>query len=135
MARPTKEPAVTPKQAEPEKVQEPAVKLVYNVQTPNGVYRVKRPGGRVGVIHFTLVSKAIPTSTDKDPDTGETLISPADQDRFEKAFQEWAEKVLPAIYIEGPASVQDMPGEDQYALFLAMFTTVRIGGSDLFRFV
>jgi hypothetical protein len=110
------------------------VKLIYNVETPSGVYTVKRPGGRVGVIHFTLVSKAMP-SGQKDPETGELVTSPADQDRLEKSFMEWTEKVLPAIYVDGPTSLQDMPGEDQYALFLAMFTTVNVGGRDLFRFV
>lgn len=108
-------------------------KLRYKIETPNGIYTVKRPVGRAGVIHFTLVSKSIPTT--EDPETGQIIISPADQDRFVQAFSEWTEKVLPAIYIEGPFPIQEMPGEDQYALFLAMFSTVNLGGSDLFRFV
>jgi hypothetical protein len=130
MARPSKntEPAEEVKSSN-----DPGVKLRYTVKTPSGVYTVKRPVGRAGVVHFTLVSKAIPTSVD--PESGQVVVSPADQERFEKAFVEWTEKVLPAIYVDGPTTVQDMPGEDQYALFLAMFTTVNLGGSDLFRFV
>lgn len=130
MARQTKEPV---KVEEVQEASKPPVKLVYKVETPSGVYTVKRPVGRVGIAHFTLVSKSIPTT--KDPETGKVIISPADQDRFEKAFVDWTEKVLPSIYISGPTSLEDMPGEDQYALFLAMFTTVNISGSDLFRFV
>jgi hypothetical protein len=108
-------------------------KLKYNIETPNGVYTVKRPVGRAGVIHFTLVSKSIPTTVD--PETGETIVSPGDQERFVDAFVEWTTKVLPTIYVSGPVPVEDMPGEDQYALFLAMFSTVNLGGSDLFRFI
>lgn len=129
MARPSKEPVV----GKEEQVDAPPVKLRYKVKTPSGEYTVKRPVGRAGVTHFTLVSKSIPTTID--PETGETVVSPADQERFEKAFLDWTEKVLPAIFVDGPTSLQEMPGEDQYALFLAMFTTVNLGGSDLFRFV
>lgn len=129
MARPSKEPV----EDKEEQVTAPPVKLRYTVETPSGVYTVKRPVGRAGVAHFTLVSKSIPTTID--PETGKTIVSPADQERFEKAFLDWTEKVLPAIFVDGPTSLQEMPGEDQYALFLAMFTTVNLGGSDLFRFV
>jgi hypothetical protein len=110
------------------------MKLRYNVITPNGKYVVKRPTGRAGVIHFTLVTKAIPTSTDEN---GKVILSPADQERFTSAFDEWSQKVLPLIYIEGPdgIKVEEMPGEDQYALFLAMFSTVNLNHKDLFRFV
>jgi len=111
----------------------PPVKLRYRIVTPNGEYVVNRPVGRVGVVHFTLVSKSLPTT--RDPETGEVIVSPADQERFEKAFVEWTEKVLPHIYVEGPVPREEMPGEDQYALFLAMITTVRLSNPDLFRFV
>lgn len=109
-------------------------KLRYRVATPNGEYVVKRPTGRAGVIHFTLVTKSIPSTTDED---GKVIISPADQERFTAAFEEWTEKVLPQIFIEGPngIKVDEMPGEDQYALFLAMFSTVNLSHKDLFRFV
>jgi len=134
MARPSKDPVVDKEVVDKDKqVAAPPVKLRYKVKTPSGEYTVKRPVGPAGVRHFTLVSRSIPTTTD--PETGELIVSPADQDRFEKAFFEWTEKVLPAIFIDGPTSLQEMPGEDQYALFLAMFTTVNLGGSDLFRFV
>lgn len=109
------------------------LKLRYKVVTPNGEYIVNRPTGRAGVIHFTLVSKSMPTTTD--PETGEVIVSPADQERFEKAFEEWSAKVLPEIFVEGPVpSVKEMPGEDQYGVFLAMFSIVNIRG-DLFRIV
>jgi hypothetical protein len=109
-------------------------KLRYKIITSNGEYIVKRPVGRTGVIHFTLVSRAIPTTIN--PETGEVIVTPADQERFTQAFDEWTQKVLPDIFVEGPVpSVKEMPGEDQYALFLAMFSTVNLGGQDLFRFV
>jgi hypothetical protein len=117
---------------EEEKTAPAEFKLIYNIETPNGVYKVRRPVGRVGVIHFTLVTKSIPTTIDEE---GNTIISPADQERFTAAFSEWTEKVLPTIYVEGPVKVTEMPGEDQYALFLAMFSTVNLNRPDLFRFI
>jgi hypothetical protein len=119
-----------PKPIEGEKVE--PFRLFYSIETPNGVYKVKRPVGRVGVIHFTLVTKSIPTRVDED---GNTVLTPDDQARFTAAFAEWTEKVLPAIYVEGPVPVTEMPGEDQYALFLAMFSTVNLNRQDLFRFI
>lgn len=115
-------------------VKKQPIKLVYNIETQNGIYKVRRPIGRAGVLHFTLITKSIPTSYDED---GNVSVSPADQDRFTQCFDEWTQKVLPEIFIEGPVpSVKEMPGEDQYALFLAMFQTVNLsGGSDLFRFI
>lgn len=111
----------------------PPFKLRYKIKTPNGEYTLKRPVGRIGVINFTIISKAIPTSTD--PETGEVIVSPADQERFEKAFLEWTDRVLPEIYIEGTTPLKEIPGEDCYALFLAMFSTMNLGGSDLFRII
>ena len=109
------------------------VKLQYKIETGNGTYTVKRPVGRAGVQHFTLVTKSIPTARDEE---GNTIVSPADQERFTNCFDEWTTKVLPQIYVDGPFKVTEMPGEDQYALFIAMFQTVNLaGGSDLFRFV
>lgn len=112
----------------------PDFKLKYRIELPNGEYVVKRPTGRVGVIHFTLVTKSIPSTFDEE---GNVVISPADQERFTSAFDEWTQKVLPAIYVEGPngIGVEDMPGEDQYGLFLAMFSTVNLNRKDLFRFI
>ena len=116
-----------------EKPAKQPVKLMYKIETNNGIYTVKRPVGRAGVQHFTLVTKSIPTSRDED---GNPIVSPADQDRFTSCFDEWTQKVLPQIYVDGPTKPAEMPGEDQYALFLAMFQTVNLGGgSDLFRFV
>lgn len=112
----------------------PTLKLKYNIETANGIYSVKRPIGRVGISHFTIVTSAIPLSNTKDDD-GNTITSPGDQKRFNDALESWMDKVLPLIYISGPYSVEEIPGEDVYALFLAMFTTVNFGGSELFRFV
>lgn len=125
--------AKQPKVEVVEETKNTPLKLRYKVMTPNGEYIVKRPVGRAGVIHFTLVSKSIPSTTD--PETGEVIVSPADQERFVQAFEDWSAKVLPEIFVEGPVpSAKDMPGEDQYALFLAMFSIVNLQG-DLFRFV
>jgi hypothetical protein len=109
------------------------IKLQYKVETANGVYTLKRPVGRIGITHFTLVTKSIPTTIDEA--TGQVMISPADQDRFTAALNEWCQKVLPEIFVDGPVKPEQMPGEDQYAIFLAMFSTVNLNSSDLFRFV
>lgn len=106
------------------------VKVQYEIETKNGVYVLKRPMGRAGILHFNLVTKAVPTTYDED---GRLIPSPGDNERFTQCFMEWYDKVLPGIYVSGPFSVAEMPGEDSYALFLAMFNVLNLGGGDLFR--
>jgi len=107
-------------------------KATVNIETASGIYKVKRPAGKIGAIHMELISKALPTGVDED---GKTIVSPADNIRFTESFKDWSDKVLPNIILEGSVfSYEDMPGDDQFAVFVAMFNTMNLNG-DLFRFV
>ncbi len=107
------------------------LKTVYKIETSHGVYSVKRPVGRIGVKHFSLSTKVAPSRIDEN---GNPVYSEKDQERVFDAFEAWAEFVLPKIIIDGPYPVNEMPGEDQYSIFIAMVSTVDVG-KDLFRFV
>lgn len=122
------------------------------IETANGVYKLKRPAGRIGMIHFALLSKMEARSKEKDKD-GNPVISPADEERFEKALLEWSEKVLKNILIPTDSylydidkktgeqikvgiTYDDIPGEDQYCLFCAISSKVNLMDADApFRFV
>lgn len=107
-------------------------KPIVAIETASGIYNVKRPSGKLGAIHMELISKALPTGVDDD---GKAIVSPADNIRFTESFKEWAEKVLPSLIMEGSVfTYDDMPGDDQFAVFVAMFNTMNLSG-ELFRFV
>lgn len=107
-------------------------KLQYKVETASGVWTVRKPMGRIGAIHFAILSKCIP-SGGKNED-GEVQISPADMERQSEGFLEWSSVVLPKIIIEGPCKYEEMSGEDQYGIFFAMAEVVNVS-EGLFRFV
>lgn len=109
---------------------EKKIKMVYDIQTPSGVYKVKRPVGRFGAKHFSLLAKSMPTPTGEE---GEQMISPGDQARFSDVFVEWSAIILPNILVEGPYKYDEMPGEDQYGIFLALFQIMNMGEGELFR--
>ena len=96
----------------------------YTLETVNGIYRLKRPSGPVGAKHFSLLTKCIPTTKDE---SGNMIFSPADNERMANVFEQWSAMVLPKIIIEGPFTPDQVPGEDQYALFLAMFNLMNFG--------
>jgi hypothetical protein len=100
------------------------------IETGNGVYTVKTPLGRIGAIHFGIISKCVPG----DMSDGDDTLSPAAQEKLYEGFLEWSQKVLPNIITEGPFKYDEMPGEDQYAIFIALFSTLNIKG-DFFRIV
>jgi len=99
-------------------------KTQYTIETVNGIYVLKRPSARVGTKHFALLTKCVPTGRDED---GKIMFSPADNDRMADVFESWSATVLPYIIVDGPFSKDDIPGEDQYALFLAMFNLMNFG--------
>ena len=98
------------------------------VQTANDTYELSKPTGKLGALHFRLLTKAMPKSVD--PDTGDT--SPADQERMQEVFEQWVSDVLPQILVSH--DIDDLPGEDQWVLFLASFNTMNVR-KDLFRLV
>ena len=111
-----------------------APKLRYNIETANGKYVIRRPVGRAGARHFALMQKCMPSYIDEE--TGKPMFTEADKERMSEAFEAWTGLVLPAIIIEGPFVPEEMPGEDQYAIFAAILQTTISGiGPELFRIV
>ena len=106
-----------------------SVGKTFKIETANDVYELRKPVGKIGALHFRLLTKAMPKGGG-DEDSG---VSPADQDRLQEVFEQWADQVLPTIICE-PHTYDDIPGEDQWILFLAMFQTMNIS-TDLFRIV
>lgn len=98
------------------------------IETANDVYEIKKPVGKLGALHFRLLTKAIPKSVSDE--TGET--SPADQERMQEVFEQWIDQVLPEIVISH--KYDDIPGEDQWVIFLASFNTMQVR-QDLFRLI
>lgn len=96
----------------------------YTIETVNGIYVLKRPSSRVGAKHFSLLTKCVPTTKDE---SGNFIYSPADNERMADVFDQWCAAVLPHIIISGPFTKDNIPGEDQYALFLAMFNLMNFG--------
>ncbi len=105
-----------------------------DIETKNGIYKIKMPTGAAGARHFSIVSKSLPKSSEKDKD-GEIILSPADEERLYKGFEEWSNKVLKDIVGKDSVySYAEMPGEDQWFIFLALIGLIDIGGDeDLFR--
>jgi len=108
-------------------------KMQFKIATASGVWTVRKPMGRIGAMHFAILSKSMPTSSSKDED-GNVEISPADIERQSQGFLEWTATVLPKIIIDGPCKYDQMAGEDQYGLYFAMLEVVNVG-EKLFRFV
>lgn len=102
-------------------------------------FTVKKPMGRMGAIHFGLITKYMPTRK-RDEGAG---LSPLEQERIGQAFEEWSVKVLPNILVntqekDAPETqlitVDEMSGEDQYAIFLALTSMLSVG-ENFFRII
>jgi hypothetical protein len=98
------------------------------IETANQIYELSKPTGKLGALHFRLLTKAMPKSVDDV--TGDA--SPADQERMQEVFVQWLDEVLPEILVSH--KYEDVPGEDQWVLFLASFNTMNVR-KDLFRLV
>ena len=114
------------------------------IETANGIYEVKRPGGRLGAKSMMILSKmatvegmkAIPKEEDNE-DPALIVKIRADNNRLATAkmaevFEEWAPIMLPSVVVSGPFTYDEMPGEDQLALFMALSQETKIG-EDFFR--
>ena len=108
--------------------------MYMSIETKNGIYKIKKPTGRIGAMHFAVVTKALPKNSETDKD-GNFVMSPSDEDRLYKGFEEWANKVLKAIVDEKESvyKFDDMPGEDQWAIFMALVTNIQVDEGELFR--
>lgn len=116
------------------------VGLIVKIETANGVYHIRRPTERHGARHMAIITGAASLNAEKlpEPKEGEEPVVPKmserDQERLTEAFEKWATQVLPHIVSSGPYEYKDMPGEDQYAIFLAMMGETNMS-EELFRIV
>lgn len=114
--------------------------LVVKIETANGLYIIKRPMGRFGARHMAIITGASSMNQEKlpEPKEGEEpqipKMSERDQEKLTDAFEKWSLQVLPNIISDGPFKYEEMPGEDQYAIFLAMLDATNVS-EELFRIV
>lgn len=104
--------------------------VVHRIKTANGTYVVATPTGRYGARHFSLMRRAAPRNRDED---GKPVINDDDEDNYQKCFEIWATSVLPKAIVEYPPNISNydrMPGEDQYAIWNAMFDLAKVGLAD-----
>lgn len=104
--------------------------MYYDIETPSGVIKVRKPMGRMGALHLGIITKYMPANKKAEGDP----LSPMEQERIGQGFEEWAAKVLPGILVsftpKGAASplpsvsIDDLSGEDQYGIFLAICSTM-----------
>ncbi len=106
--------------------------MVYRKVEVNGqVYTIRKPVGRIGALHFSLITKCAPKNVRMDE---EVEVESVDFDQISDVFVVWAEKVLPHLIVDGPYTMEEMPGEDQFALFASCLDGMNIG-KDFFRVI
>jgi hypothetical protein len=96
------------------------------IQTANGIYDVRKPGGKLGARNMIILSKltsAAPMKISNADQEDPAALELAKQMQAEKqmvlfgaVFEEWAEKILPNIV----DNYDEIPGEDQLAIFMAL---------------
>lgn len=104
--------------------------IYIDVKTKSGIFRVKKPLGRIGAIHFGIITKYVSGGAE------DGTMSPAQREGLGEGYIEWAEKVLPKIFTsftpEGQTEpdaafkAEDMTGEDQFAVFSAMMSLIEV---------
>lgn len=112
------------------------------IATANDTYEIKKPGGKLGGLHFRLLTKAMPKNSLAEEGGDSPGMSPADQERLQEVFVDWIEQVLPFILVKShnnpelkPEEIYDeLPGEDQWVLYLASFKLMNVSG-ELFRII
>lgn len=119
---------------------------IVKIQVGPTLYVLRKPVGRIGAKHFAILTNSAPTISQADIElinaakaSGKTYdvpMSPVDKERMSEAFTRWAAEVLPNILIpdQNIYKYDEIPGEDQYALFAAMLQQMNIG-DDLFRII
>jgi hypothetical protein len=125
------------------------------IETGNGIYEVKKPGGKLGAKSMMMFSELasvdgvqpVPKMNvdgtyegNEDPKLV-AIIQVSNQKlimaKMESVFVRWASEILPSIIatFEGkPFAYEDMPGEDQLAVFLAISGEMKMT-QDFFRII
>ena len=104
----------------------------FKIETQNGIYEITKPVERLGAKHFAIMTSAAPTT--KTAPGEDVIMSAGDMERINAAFEKWASDILPHIIVSGPFEYKEMPGEDQYAIFMAVMSVSAPEG-ELFRIV
>ena len=97
------------------------------IEVGDRVYEVKKPIGRLGAIHFALLTKV---AGDVVVDENGNL-APTSMAKLSEIFLEWRDKVLKHIIKE---DIEKMEGQDQFAIFLALVSSTNVS-EELFRVV
>ena len=104
-------------------------KMTFNIETPRGIFRLKKPIGRFGILHYKIMTSYAPININT-----ESEISQADMIKIGNGFEEWAKQILPHIIIDSPVPYDEMLGEDMYACYSAVIEMMSTDG-ELFRYV
>lgn len=114
--------------------------MIYvTIETDAGTYVVRKPMGRIGSLHFGILTKYMPSNKKGD----ESMLSPMEQERIGTAFEEWSQKILPNILVSfkakdepeaKPITLDELTGEEQFFIFAALTSLVKVGDNS-FRVV
>ena len=117
------------------------------IQTASGIYEVKKPGGMLGTKSMVMISEiAMADGLMKmpGPEEDQSLVEKVQEHnnkvtmkKAEEVFMKWAPVVIPDILVTldgGPITYDDVSGEDQLAIFLAVSSEMRMS-EDFFRVV
>lgn len=117
------------------------------IQTATGIYEVKKPGGKIGARSMMMMSEIATAEgimkvpgPEEDPQLREKVL--ANNNRVtmlkaEEVFVKWAPEVIPSILVSldgKPVVYDDVPGEDQLAMFLALSGEMKMS-EEFFRIV
>lgn len=108
------------------------VEMTKQIEVPGGVYTIRKPIGRMGAKHFAIITRMAPSRT---VDEDDPAMSPADMERMGSTFEAWAVEVLPHLLVDGPYKYDEMPGEDQFGIFMAVMEEMGGEGKPLFRVI
>lgn len=97
------------------------------IKTANAVYTVRKPAGKLGAKSMIILSKLTSAGTmpkivnaeGEDPkifEMAKQVAAEKQMEVFSTVFEEWSEKILPGIV----DNYDDIPGEDQLAIFMAI---------------
>lgn len=111
--------------------------IYIDIKTKSGVFRVRKPLGRIGAIHFGIITKYIQGGS------GEEL-SPSQRAGLSDGYVEWSTKVFPHIFVsftpdgqttaDAETKIDDITGEDQFAIFTAIMSLIEVS-QDYFQIV
>ena len=110
--------------------------VTIKIETANGVYEIRKPAGRLGAKHMALLTKTT-TAAPSGLQPGEPIppeVIESMSGELAEVFEHWATELLPNLIVSGPFIYEEMPGEDQYAIFLAMVDQMKVS-SQIFRVI